>query len=86
MVTSSLSTITEHEMKTYGDGKYISAHSLYLHFLQVSGKGPFQAAAKLRERAGCAVEDQKSLAFGRNPKRITVRPVHSPVNVLNELS
>ena len=29
MVTSSLSTIKEHEMKTYGDGKCTSAHSLY---------------------------------------------------------
>jgi len=52
----------------------------------MSGQGPFQAAAILRGKAGCIVEEQKSLALGRNPKRIPVRPVRSPVNALNELS
>jgi len=52
----------------------------------MSGQGPFQAAATLCEIAERIAEDQKSLAFGRNPKRIPVRPVHNPVNVLNELS
>jgi len=52
----------------------------------MSGQGPFPAAATLREKARCIAEDLKSLALGRNPKRIPVRPVHSSVNALNELS
>jgi hypothetical protein len=72
-----LSTITEQELKTYGDGRYISSHSEYLHYLHVSG----QAAATICEKAGYIAED-KFLAVGRNPTRIPVRPI----NVLTELS
>jgi hypothetical protein len=52
----------------------------------MSGPSPLQSAATLREKAGCIAEDEKSLALGRKPKRISLRPVQNPVNVLNELS